>query len=806
MVKKLKKPLLWHMGTLFLFLFLSLHLTTTAYAVPADPSPKELRQADGTAITGYACGDEFFNWFEDSDNNIIAYDSDSGNWCYAYVRDNMLLPGSEVVGKDSKSRSNNNKIQREDILEIIESNVKSSPLYTDAINARASGASVYTQNESASRAATFPKTNQELLLLLVEFNDAPIQKDGQYWNAQYFGDGKSVAQYYKDMSEGLNIFIPAATQNIGLHSEVSTHVRYDGTDEHLNKISWANDGVSAVVSSEFDGVIKVSFDMPHPIPRYISLNDNSNYQQLAIVTLAMKAIKETTDYDFSDFGVKKQVAVIVAGSEYSCGVFPDLAGEVWAHSFHFDGMVVGLNGRELPYMIHGEMYDETTPQSIGVPCHELGHILGLPDLYKPSNPSSGVGYYSLMALGSWGAVGDEIDGTTPVALDAWSKYMLGYVVPIECEDKIYDVIEVNSAGVIGAAGSNNYNVLKLNNIEVDDKQYFLIENRQDNGWDAGMECYFRNDLRRGILILQIDENIEFGQGINDMTDHRGVNVVGTPPVDNSGSINCFYAANTNGLKDRLTPDSTPINSMFYFYTESRDPTLSTRDEPSNITVHIKSNSSESMVVEVGVDSDITDEILDPNFLTAVRTASGKDTNEPIIKSDLFSITSLDISNGDIYALDGVEYLRKLKELYCYGNELQSLDMSSNPELEILDCSYNFDLVVLNVTKNAKLRELDCNSSTLSTLDISHNRNLISLICFDGQIEELNLTYNTKLEQLEAWRNRLTTLDVSHNPNLTYLDCGYNYMSSPDDVRGWQEIGLILEENFLFDPQEEIVED
>ena len=92
------------------------------------------------------------------------------------------------------------------------------------------------------------------------------------------------------------------------------------------------------------------------------------------------------------------------------------------------------------------------------------------------------------------------------------------------------------------------------------------------------------------------------------------------------------------------------------------------------------------------------------------------------------------------------------------------------------------------------------------MDISHNRNLISLICFDGQIEELNLTYNTKLEQLEAWRNRLTTLDVSHNPNLTYLDCGYNYMSSPDDVRGWQEIGLILEENFLFDPQEEIVED
>ena len=47
------------MGTLFLFLFLSLQLNTAAYAVPADPSPKELRQADGTAITGYACGDEF---------------------------------------------------------------------------------------------------------------------------------------------------------------------------------------------------------------------------------------------------------------------------------------------------------------------------------------------------------------------------------------------------------------------------------------------------------------------------------------------------------------------------------------------------------------------------------------------------------------------------------------------------------------------------------------------------------------------------------------------------------------------------
>ncbi len=58
---------------------------------------------------------------------------------------------------------------------------------------------------------------------------------------------------------------------------------------------------------------------------------------------------------------------------------------------------------------------------IGIFLHEIGHLLGLPDLYDTDGGSAGIGQWSMMS-GGW-----TLDGArTPADFDAWSKIQLGF--------------------------------------------------------------------------------------------------------------------------------------------------------------------------------------------------------------------------------------------------------------------------------------------------------------------------------------------------------------------------------------------
>lgn len=795
MIKKSKITVLRLAAFLTLFLVAAFFENNKAYAVPAEPSPHKFCQPDGSSFTGYLRGDETFNWVEDEYKNIIAYDEKTKGWYYADVIDNDFIPGKSLVGKTEDKVT---RVKRQDSLDIIDQN-KASLFELGNQNRSSKQVSTILRDWGENYNTIIPKDNQELLLIQVEFSDSTMKKSAEYWHEKFFGSGKSVAEYYKDMSMGKNIFIPATTQNLGIeiNSSVSSSISYSGSDTRVSGVSWASAGVKTTVSNEYDGIIKVRFDLVHPIKKYNRSDTKCVQNQIAIATMAIKAIEETTNFDFDGLGVQKQVAIIVAGREVSAYDDADLIGEVWAHTSYFDGSVVGKPNKSFLYSIFGEMYNNTEASAIGVACHELGHLLGLPDLYNTDSTGEGIGCYSLMATGNWGYTdNDDVPGSTPVALDAWSKCYLGYCVPIECEENIYDTIDVKSGGEIGSGKGQEYNVVKLCNSDVDPSQYFLVENRQDKGWDAGMQLYGEAGVRkRGILILQVDENIPFNV-INNSDRHRGVDIVGSPK-DTGACFNYFYEL--DGERECMSPGTTP-NSMFY-KKRPLTPVLSTRDKDSNISLHVKSKSSDRMTVEVGEDSGITSEFSDEHFLAEIRSVLGKTSEEPILKSDLLSVTSLDLTDKSICNFEGIEYFRKLKEFTCIANELTDLDMSGNPELETLDCSYIETLEFLDVTKNPKLRSLEVNYSALSALDVTHNSKLETLLCCDSFIDKLDISKNPQLKKLKLWGNTLMNLDVSKNAKLTYLDCRLNYMTSPDDVKGWQEIGLVLGDNFLFNPQE-----
>ena len=63
--------------------------------------------------------------------------------------------------------------------------------------------------------------------------------------------------------------------------------------------------------------------------------------------------------------------------------------------------------------------------TIGVPCHELGHVLGLPDVYDVQTSESRLGTWEIMDSGTWTYLPSDptisLPGALPVHFSAWSR-------------------------------------------------------------------------------------------------------------------------------------------------------------------------------------------------------------------------------------------------------------------------------------------------------------------------------------------------------------------------------------------------
>jgi immune inhibitor A len=123
--------------------------------------------------------------------------------------------------------------------------------------------------------------------------------------------------------------------------------------------------------------------------------------------------------------------------------------------------------------------------NVGVFCHELGHVFGLPDLYDYDMDSAGTGSWDLMAGGSW-----NNGGKTPAHPVGWCKARLGWVNPVEVEKSMVNVTLRPSA---------LYPDMYRFQAEGDGSEYFLIENRRKTGFDS----YIPGE---GLAILHVDEN------------------------------------------------------------------------------------------------------------------------------------------------------------------------------------------------------------------------------------------------------------------------------------------------------------
>ncbi|GAB3964916.1 immune inhibitor A domain-containing protein [Plantactinospora veratri] len=125
--------------------------------------------------------------------------------------------------------------------------------------------------------------------------------------------------------------------------------------------------------------------------------------------------------------------------------FTDLAGSAGPEFNKAGGVQIGDSGLWIR-----DYTTEPENGGLGVFAHEYGHDLGLPDLYDTQGGDNGVGFWSLMASGSWLNEGKQEIGTKPGYMDPWSKLYLGWLN--------YSTVDWDSGttyATLGAAGDTD---------------------------------------------------------------------------------------------------------------------------------------------------------------------------------------------------------------------------------------------------------------------------------------------------------------------------------------------------------------
>ena len=144
------------------------------------------------------------------------------------------------------------------------------------------------------------------------------------------------------------------------------------------------------------------------------------------------------------------------------------------------------------------------------------------------------------------------------------------------------------------------------------------------------------------------------------------------------------------------------------------------------------------------------------------------------KEEALAVRKIDCTPDPSYvkaisSLEGLHYFANLETLYCGGQLLTSIDLSGNPRLRHLDCSFD-SLEELDVSSCSELETLSCSGCGLERLLLPRTATLTALDCSDNLLTTLDVTDYPALLVLYCNSNVFMTLDVRSNPELMALRC------------------------------------
>lgn len=313
---------------------------------------------------------------------------------------------------------------------------------------------------------------------------------------------------------------------------------------------------------------------------------------------AILAADQDDDLWFSEFDA---VVIFHAGSDWQNDVYGDSPYDVPSFFLTLpDTDSIAVDGGAC-FIRDGSVVPETSSQDgylngiNGVLAHEVGHQLGLPDLYDTQYGMSAVGYWDLMDYGSGVGVvladpnTEElyyVTGIVPGSLSAWSKAFLGWVAPDTAKESHTYVLRATE--IQGESPNRQAVVVPINSYE-----YYIIENRQGDldGDDTGIVLSDPGPDSTGVIMGPINQNrelnyeydwplpgsgllvwhvdramVDFGlpyDAVNYFWQRRGVRLTEADGTSDLGDYNSFYFLGSpwdpffKGNNDRLADNTYP---------------------------------------------------------------------------------------------------------------------------------------------------------------------------------------------------------------------------------------------------------
>ena len=274
--------------------------------------------------------------------------------------------------------------------------------------------------------------------------------------------------------------------------------------------------MSDYFKAQSGGQFELDFDVVGPVTvsKDVSYYGANNYRGddmypekmvKEAVTLAKDIITDWTPYDWDGDHYVDQVYVVYAGQGEADSDDEDA---IWPHAWDLSSsgtgtVSVGTNLRVNSYACGSELNGSMKIEGIGTMCHEFSHCLGYPDFYDTDYSGGwGMDAWDLMDQGSYNE-----DGYLPAGYTSYERWVAGWSEPIELDAEDVEVTGMKSL----QEGGDYYIIYNPDNRE----EYYLLENRQLTGWDAGLPG-------SGLLILHVDydETVWANNGPNDDPTHQ----------------------------------------------------------------------------------------------------------------------------------------------------------------------------------------------------------------------------------------------------------------------------------------------